>query len=209
MIIKAIPLYPMGANCYILCEEVSHIGAVIDIGEYNAGVENAINEADIKELKYILCTHGHVDHITGVSDLKKHYPDAQIVIGELDAPKTSDAELCLANAFGIPFKEFYPDKTVSGGDTLKLGNAEITVIDAPGHSGGGVMYKIDKEKVIFSGDTLFSGSVGRTDFYDGNYETLINTLKIFKNLPYDYTVYCGHGESTTVGREVKNNYYLR
>lgn len=209
MIIKTIPLYPMGANCYILCDEATGIGAVIDIGEYNAGVEGVIKATGIKELKYILCTHGHVDHITGVSDLKRNYPKAQIVIGETDAPKTSDADLCLASDFGIPFKEFYPDKTVSGGDVLEFGNTEIDVISAPGHSSGGVMYKIDREKVVFSGDTLFCGSVGRTDFYDGSYETLVNTLKIFKALPTDYTVYCGHGESTTVGRELKNNYYLR
>lgn len=209
MYIKCVPAGAISANCYVLCDEKTKIGAIIDPGAYDFNVKKAIADAGIEELKYILCTHGHFDHITGVADLKKAYPEAEICIGKNDAPMLSDGNLNMANYFGMPFSPCYADTELSDGDVIKVSDIEITVASAPGHTTGGVLYVLNDEKVIFSGDTLFSGSIGRTDLYGGDYSVLMKTLKKFKGFSEDFVVYTGHGESTTIGRELKTNMYLR
>lgn len=208
MNIKCVSTGAIGANCFVLCDEKTKIGAIIDPGEYDTNVENAIKKLGIKELKYILCTHGHFDHITGVADLKEAYPEAEICIGKEDSPMLSDARLNAANLFGITFSPCRADVELSDGDVINLSDIEITVVAAPGHSPGGVLYVLEKEKVIFSGDTLFCGSIGRTDLYGGDYHTLMQTLEELKKYPEDFVVHTGHGKSTTIGRELKNNIYL-
>lgn len=208
MYIKCVPAGAISANCFVICDKKTKVGAVIDPGAYDYNVKKAIADAGIEELKYILCTHGHFDHISGIADLKEDYPEAKICIGKEDAPMLSDGNLNMANYFGMPFSPCYADAELSDGDVIMLSDIEITVACAPGHSPGGVLYVLKNEKVIFSGDTLFCGSIGRTDLYGGNYSVLMKTLKELKKYPEDFLVYTGHGESTTIGRELKNNIYL-
>ncbi len=209
MYIKSLPLGPVAANCYILVDESTKNGAVIDPGDFDSEFVSAIEASGMESLLYILCTHGHFDHVSGVSRLKEKYPEAKIVIGKEDAPCLSDGMLNAAKSFGLPFYPCEADITVSDGDKIKFGETELSVVDVPGHTLGGVLYINVNDGVVFSGDTLFCGSVGRTDLRGGNTMQLIRSLKKFKEFPHDWVVYCGHGEKTTIGKEIKFNPYLR
>ncbi len=209
MYIKTLPLGLVSANCYIICDENTKLGAVIDPGDFTPSLMKAINESGIKELKYILCTHGHFDHIQGVSRLKEKFPESEILIGEKDCVALSDSVVSLAALFGAPFYPCVADKVLNGGDKINVGDITFEIISAPGHSEGGVMYYSKDQKVIFTGDTLFKGSIGRTDFNGGSMAVLLNTLQKIKKLPEDVTIYSGHGEATTVKHETEYNMYLR
>jgi glyoxylase-like metal-dependent hydrolase (beta-lactamase superfamily II) len=208
MEVKCLPLGPVAANCYIISDGAGN-GAVVDPGEYNSGLEIAIKNAGINNLQYILCTHGHFDHISGVAQLKEKYPQATVVCGAEDAPALSSPALSLAEVFGLPFNPCLADKTVKNGDRLSVGGLNVKVIGAPGHSLGGVVYYFPEENVMFTGDTLFKRSIGRTDLYGGDYSVLLKTLEKFKNYPAETVIYSGHGEKTTIDYELKYNPYIR
>ncbi|MBR4287674.1 MAG: MBL fold metallo-hydrolase [Clostridia bacterium] len=209
MYITTLPIGPVSANCYIICDEKTKIGAVIDPGDFTPSLLKAIKDAGIEELKYILCTHGHFDHIQGVSRLKEKYPESEILIGEKDCVALSDSVVSLASFFGAPFYPTVADRVLNGGDKITIGEITFDVISAPGHSEGGVMYYSKDEKAIFTGDTIFKGSIGRTDFNGGSMTVLMNTLQKIKRLPEDVKIYSGHGEATTVKYETEYNMYLR
>jgi glyoxylase-like metal-dependent hydrolase (beta-lactamase superfamily II) len=209
MYITTLPIGPVSANCYIICDEKTKIGAVIDPGDFTPSLLKAIKDAGIEELKYILCTHGHFDHIQGVSRLKEKYPESEILIGEKDCVALSDSVVSLASFFGAPFYPTVADRVLNGGDKIIIGEITFDVISAPGHSEGGVMYYSKDEKAIFTGDTIFKGSIGRTDFNGGSMTVLMNTLQKIKRLPEDVKIYSGHGEATTVKYETEYNMYLR
>ncbi len=210
MYIKTLPLGYVCANCYIIKDELSGEGAIVDPGDCNLRLEQEILKAEIKSLKYILLTHGHFDHIAGVNELKEKYPEVKVVIGEFDAPLLSDSSLSLAAVFGCPFTPCYSDLTVVDGDSLTLGETEIKVVFTPGHSLGGVVYYVPSESLAFTGDTLFKGSIGRTDLYGGDLNTLTLSLqKLKKMLPRETVIYSGHGESSKMSYELTYNYYLR
>ena len=196
-------------NCYVVCDEQSGIGAVIDPGMFSEEVESAIESSGMTELKYILCTHGHFDHICGVAKLKKAYPEAKVCIGKEDVSYLADGRLSMATVFKMDFEPCKPDVEFSHEDTFSIGNIAVRVFSAPGHTPGGVLYILDKERIIFTGDTLFRGSVGNTGFEGGNAFTLMNTLEKMKAFLDDYVIYTGHGESSTIGYEKRNNIYLR
>ena len=209
MYIKRLPIGDVEANCYIICDEETKVGAVIDAGGFSDVLLKEIEEAQIKDLKYILCTHGHFDHIAGVKKLKDIYTEAKIVIGEKDAILTEDSEKNVANYFGGVFESFKPDITVKENDILKIGNVSFRVLETPGHSLGGVCYICDDEKLLFSGDTLFKLTVGRTDLWGGNINELLDSVEKLMLLSDDYAVYTGHNISTTIGSERVRNRYLR
>lgn len=209
MYVKAIPLGPVSANCYIICDEKTKIGAVIDPGDYNAVLLKEIVASGMKELKYILCTHSHFDHVSGAGRLKEKYPDAKILVGQEDAHALNDAVFSLAAFFGAPFYPCVSDKTLKDGDEIKIGDISFKIISTPGHSPGGVLYYSESEKTVFTGDTVFKGSVGRTDLYGGDTKTLTDSLKKIKKLPADCVIFSGHGEKTTVEHELKYNMFLR
>ena len=209
MYIKGFAIGPVSANCYVICDDKTKIGAVIDPGDFNGLLLKEIEKAGIEELKYILCTHAHFDHIAGVKKLKELYPQAKIVIGEQDAILTEDSDKNVADYFGASFEKFKPDVLVKENDQLEIGSKEFRVLETPGHSLGGVCYICDEEKFVFSGDTLFKLTVGRTDLWGGNLNELLDSVEKLMLLSDDYIVYTGHNISTTIGSERVRNRYLR
>lgn len=209
MTVKTIHLGPVSANCFAICDEKTKVGAVIDAGDYDETLLTLIEQSGIKELKYILCTHAHFDHVSGVGRLKKKFPEAKILVGEDDAAALNDDVLSVAAFFGTPFFPCEADDTLCDGDEIAVGDTVLKVISAPGHTPGGVMFFCETENVIFTGDTLFKGSVGRTDLCGGDARKLLETLQKIKKLPADCKVFCGHGEDTDVGYELRNNMFLR
>jgi glyoxylase-like metal-dependent hydrolase (beta-lactamase superfamily II) len=203
MLIKTLPLGPVSANCYIIGD--GDYGAVIDPGDYNVHLVDAILKSGIKKLEYIICTHGHFDHIAGVKKLKERFPDAKIVIGEGDAPCLGDNHLSAAAFFGMEIDFCNADVTVKDGDVLNIGSIPFRIISMSGHTVGGIMIYSQEQKVAFTGDTLFKGGFGRTDLPGGSHAELVKSCKKIKNLSTDTVLYCGHGESTTVERELKYN----
>ena len=188
--LKKLVVGPYQANCYILgCKETKE-GLVIDPGDEVFRIVKEISRNGLKIL-YILITHGHIDHTGGAGELKR-ITKAPLLIHALDAP-------------GLNFR---PDGHLYDGQKIYLGNYIISVIHTPGHSPGGVSFH--SPGAIFTGDTLFAGSIGRTDFPGGDHDKLVEGVltKIFP-LGDDLRVYPGHGPATTVGRERLTNPFFR
>lgn len=160
----------------------------------------------------ILITHGHADHILGNSSLREAYPNLKIYIGEKDATKLTNPKENLSGIMGMGFTSPPADVKLQDGEKLSLAGMEIEVFHTPGHSAGHVVYLIRATSpyTLFSGDVLFHRGVGRTDFYDGDFETLKNSIqnKIYI-LPDSTVVYCGHDITTTVGEEKEKNPYVK
>jgi glyoxylase-like metal-dependent hydrolase (beta-lactamase superfamily II) len=181
---------PYQANCYILGCKNSKEGLVIDPGDDVFRIVSEISKLGLV-IKYILATHGHFDHTGGAQELKR-ITKAPVHINASDAP-----------GLGFP-----SDGNLSHGQEIILGTYNITVIHTPGHSPGGVCFYTPG--AIFTGDTLFAGSIGRTDFPGGSHRQLIQGVvqKIFP-LGDDIRVYPGHGPNSTIGRERSSNPFFR
>lgn len=204
MIIERIAAGIYAANCYILIDEKSRETAVIDPG----GDSDVLIETIQKEkghVKYILLTHGHLDHTGAAAAIKETF-QAPIFLN------AEDEKLMLQNTY-----VFHPmlqggqvisaDHHISDGDQFILGDTIVRAIETPGHSPGGVCFYVQKE--VFTGDTLFDGSIGRTDFEGGDFNTLIHSIKEkILCLDGETVVYPGHGEKTTVEKERKYNPFL-
>ncbi len=159
----------------------------------------------------ILNTHGHGDHIAGNELIKQTWPAAPLLIGAGDAWKLTDPEGNLSAGFGLPMVSPPADQTVSEGDVLDFAGLRWTVLETPGHSGGHVAFvaKDLSPMIVLGGDVLFAGSVGRSDFPDGDHQTLLDSIrtKLF-SLPDDTVVLPGHGPPTTIGHERRTNPFL-
>ena len=206
MILMGLEISSMGVNCYFVgCEETREV-AVIDPGGNARAILNMLKENDLKAV-YIINTHGHIDHI-GANKGVKDATGAQILIHEADAKMLVNSASNLSFLMGSGVTSPAADRLLKDGDKIKIGNTvELDVIHTPGHSPGGVCLKTDD--IIFVGDTLFQGSIGRTDFPGGSYNQLIQNIKN-KLLCYDDDViaYPGHGPATTIGFERKHNPFL-
>ena len=188
-------------NTYILEENNKVI--VIDPAGKNEKVDSLIGE---RELVAILLTHGHFDHITGARDIKAKY-GAKIVISKTDAPMLNSSRLSLAAFCNAEQNNVDADILVDDGDEIELGDIKIKVMSTPGHTSGSVCYIA--QDCIFSGDTLFRCSCGRTDFPSGSPQQMAQSLKRLKELDGDYKVYTGHNSITTLDFERSNNPYMR
>lgn len=160
-------------------------------------------------LEYIILTHGHVDHIGGVEDYRKKFPQIKVVAAKAELEMLKNPDFNMSNMMGMSPVSLVPDITVVEGDCISVGDIDIRFVMTPGHSPGGMCIIIDKEKVVFSGDTLFAQSIGRTDFPGCSFEKLINSIKekLFV-LDDDTVVYPGHMNSTSIGFEKRHNPFV-
>ena len=206
-----IEVYSVGmlhSNSYVITE--GEAAVMIDCGAPLPSLDKRIAELG-KKLKAILLTHGHCDHISALVHYAELCGNSEVcaVIHPADAPALSDPDFGLNSKYG----RFYPftgykgkTVTVQDGDNLSFGNINISVIHTPGHTKGSVCYLIGDR--LFSGDTLFKESVGRTDLPGGNGGQMISSLKRLAELDGNITVLPGHGEKTTIGYEKQNNPYI-
>ena len=203
MIIKSMALGPIMANCYVLGCETTRAAAVIDPGEEAPRILDALKE-DGLALKAILNTHGHFDHVGANRELKLAVPEAQLMIHGDDAPMLGQLENS-ARMFGMQAENSPdPDRLLQDKDVISFGDINLDVVHVPGHSPGGVAF-ISPEG-IFVGDTLFAGSIGRTDLPGGNFDTLIASIqnRLFK-FDDETPVHPGHMGPTTIGQEKRFN----
>jgi len=198
MKVKRMPVGVYAANCYILMDEDTKETAIIDPGGDADEIKAVVDEMQGK-VKYILLTHGHMDHTAAASELAKYY-GAALGINKKDE-MTSPRDF-IAGSF---YKK--ADISLQDGTTIKLGNNEIRCIETPGHTAGGMSFLADG--LLFTGDTLFSGSIGRTDLGGGNFDTIISSIRNkLMTLSDDTIVLPGHGGETTIKRERMSNPFL-
>lgn len=203
---------PFGENTYLIWDETTRKAAIIDPGmayqEEKDEIGGAIAANDLS-LEYILLTHQHLDHTFGIDFISERFSPA-IAGHKADIPlgNMRDEQ---ARRFGVKMK-FSPlelNRLVDDHDRIELGSLKITVIATPGHSQGGVCFYLPSENIIFTGDTLFKQSVGRTDLPGSNHATLISSIKNkLLTLPDDTIVYPGHGPATTIGSEKQANSFI-
>ena len=198
MKIKALPVGELGTNCYILTDEQTKLCAIIDPGD-EAGRILAQVQAEGLRVKYILLTHGHYDHTTAVPELHEALPEAEIYIHQADSHGAGGRLFPLASQ--VDDLLLYDE-----GDTLALGGLTIEVMNTPGHSLGSVVLRVGD--VLFTGDTLFAGSCGRTDLRGGNPDQMWASLRRLGQLEGDFRVLPGHDISSTLERERKTNHYM-
>lgn len=203
-IIKLKPLSEIGTNSYIV-ETESKNAVLIDAPADADYIISQLREYGLN-LKKILLTHGHIDHTGAVCDLA-YKTGCEVYIHSADNSKLYDAELSLSNFLGIHLKPYRNAKTFDDGDIIVQDELEFEAVSTPGHTSGSVCYICGD--VMFSGDTLFYRSVGRTDMVDGDSETLIKSLNKLKEIKFDYTVYSGHGAPTSLADEKAFNPYMR
>lgn len=201
--IKSITLGELGNNCYLITDKSSGLSALVDCTEYSEKMRSFIGNA---KLEYILLTHGHFDHIGGVAEVKRNY-GAKVVISEQDAPMLNSGKESLSAFFGIKQEKIIPDITVTEGSEIILGETVIKVLSTPGHTKGGVCYLLDD--CIFTGDTLFFCSCGRTDFPGGSSKEIMQSLKRLSTLDDSLKVYPGHDRTSTIAFEKANNPFMR
>lgn len=204
-----LPLGALRVNCYIVWDNPSKIAFVIDPGAEPEMIQHAVARFSLR-VKYIINTHGHFDHVGANADVRMNARGARIAIHAKDA-----ALLKTAHEHGLFFgvktpKQPGPDMLIDDGDELDAGGLALKVLHTPGHTEGGVCLYSHAVKALFTGDTLFAGSVGRTDFEGGSFDALMNSIKT-KILPLDNAVRVlpGHGPVSTVGEERKSNQFLK
>lgn len=206
MIIRSIEVGPFAANCYVLVCPSTREAAVIDPGGDAPVILQVILQERAK-VKYIINTHGHVDHV-GANAQVKSATNAEILIHEKDAPMLTNPARNLAILSPVVIRQVPADRTLKEGDEIEFGEIKMEVIHTPGHTPGSISLKTDK--IIFTGDTLFAGSIGRTDFPGGSYEQIMESIKNkIATLGDDYKVFPGHGPSTSVGYERVSNPFLQ
>ena len=195
MKIKCLQVGPIGTNCYLLCDEDAKTCAVIDPGGDGARIAAAVAETGCVPCA-ILLTHGHFDHVGGVAPLYAEL-GCKVYLCQKDTqlpPYITAGQLC--------YTDFYAE-----GDDLSFGALRFHVIETPGHTPGGAVFKT--AGALFTGDTLFAGSCGRVDFPGSDWGQMCASLRRLDALEGDYTVYPGHEWSTTLSRERAGNPYIR
>ena len=197
----------ISTNCYIVTNEETKETVIVDPANLSKAMIGYIEEEELV-IKAILLTHAHFDHIMGIDKVIDRYGEMPVYVEESDlellhTPSMNESTV-YTNGYSYPGGDVIHD-----GDVLHLIGEDFRVIHTPGHTQGGVCYYIEEEKALFSGDTLFCQSVGRTDFPTGKSSTLIHSIQDkLMPLPDDTMVYTGHEDMTTIGMERKYNPFL-
>lgn len=197
MILRSLAVPPIGANCYLVKSDTTPAGVILDPGGAGASILAECEKIGMTPAA-ILLTHGHFDHVGAVEELLRVYPDLPVYIHPADVG-TQQPDL--------QFPGCATQKPVGEGDTLTFNGLTISILHTPGHSPGSVVYKI--EDCLFTGDTLFAGSMGRTDFPGGSFQEMTRSLRRLAALEGDFKVYPGHMEPSTLETERATNPYLR
>lgn len=204
MKIEQIIVGPLESNCFIVFDEIKHEALIVDPG---ADPDKILRFIEVNKLNvnYIVCTHAHFDHIGAVAAIKEktkanivvHKDELEIYAGVKDQ----------GALWGFTIQQPpQPDKLVEEGDVVRVGELEFTVFHTPGHSPGGIC--LYGAGVLISGDSIFAGSVGRTDFFGGSIDALKESFKRIMSLPVDTKILPGHGSQTTVGTEKEMNFFV-
>jgi len=208
--VVTVPSMPFAENTYLVWRQGLRESVVVDPGLEPDRILSAVRQRGLAVVA-ILNTHGHADHIAGNAAMKEAFPTAPLIIGVGDAPMLEDPELNLSRPFGFDIVSPRADREVNDGEVLTYCGIPMRVHDLPGHSPGHVVFVLEEESpiLIIGGDTLFEGSIGRTDFPGGDFEQLARGIrgKLY-TLPDDTIVLPGHGETTTVGVERQNNPFV-
>ncbi len=204
MIIETIVVGPFGSNCYVVGSEPTMEGMIIDPGD-EAGKIMGVVEAKQLDIKLIVLTHGHIDHVTALPEVREA-TGAEVAVHVADAGFLRGQRR--DSIMGFEYPEVTVDRRLQGGDRLTIGGLDFLVLHTPGHTPGGI--SLLGPGVVFTGDALFNYSIGRTDFPGGSHTQLLNSIHTkLMVLPDSTVVYPGHGPASTIGAECRGNPFLR
>ncbi len=205
MEIKILQVGSIGTNCYIVSCKATQEAMILDPGGNTSAILAYVHEKNLN-VKAIINTHGHMDHIAANDDLRRML-SAKLYIHQADASMLGSAEENLSLYIGQPFENRPADAYIKAGDTITIGKLSFAVLETPGHTKGGI--SLYGHGAVFSGDTLFYLSVGRTDFPGGSMRELLESIKTqLFTLPDDTVVYPGHGSATNIVTEKAQNPYI-
>lgn len=210
--IQAFEFSPFSENTYVIADDTTRDAVIIDPGSYEQAEKEALNQFIVTNqlnIRYLLLTHAHLDHVFGVAYVKRKY-NVKAYLHELDQVVFNDVPTRCA-VFGLRgYEPSEIDAHIKEGDQIKFGSIVLDVVFVPGHAPGHVAYINHAERYVVGGDVLFRGSIGRTDFPYSNHADLVNSIRTeFYTLPDDYIVYPGHNEPTTIGQEKRSNPFVR
>jgi len=204
---KILPLGAIAANCIVLWNDDSNICWIVDPGQDAADLISFIEEHGLKPSAIVL-THGHFDHIGAVPGLLEKWPALSVHLGSGDEPMLGHPQNAWPPDYPLAPKPATLVTDLTEGSVLSAGGISAKILSTPGHTPGSVCLYFEEERLLITGDTLFAGSCGRTDFPGGSMPQMKASLKRLASLPPDVTVIAGHGAPTTIGHEVASNPYM-
>jgi len=208
LIVRTAPLGPIATNCYVVACARTLIGAIIDCSAEPERITEMIEASPALKISALLQTHAHIDHVAALSAMKaKLGAPIHVHASELPLYDAAPTQGLMLNMRVSPLPR--PDVFLKEGEVLELGNLRARVLETPGHTPGGVCFYFEAQAVLFTGDLLFAGSIGRTDLPGGHFPTIEASLARMKELPEETIVLSGHGPQTSIGRELKVNPFLR